>query len=190
MRLLVAMACLFATIQYTAEARADQIAPAWTMVVGCSSGGRYYLRLIPDSEPVFPPVMATGIVYKVERESPDTELWRVRVPWSYVYLSADGAYMAWISHDPKYENIVELYHRDQLIRGYSVGELLEEKPRVTVGGSLLWRGAAYMPHFVGGKNEFQFVTSEGIEYFLDATDGHVITRRPYEAPCNDLPGEY
>lgn len=178
------MTVLLIAVNCPAPALADQVTNPWTQVIGCA-GGRYYLKLMPDSETAFPPMMATAIVYKVERESHDTELWRIRVPWSYVYLSADGEYIAWVNHDPTYKNVVELYHRDQLVRGYAVAELLEKKPKVSAGGSLWWRGGAYAPCFVGGTNEFQFVTSEGIEYVLDATDGRVVMRRPYEAQRNE-----
>ena len=167
------------------HANGDSTGPPWTSVVSATSG-RYYVKLVPDAEEVGN-VMGTAIVYRAEKGPCDAEVWRMRIPWTYVYLTADGEYLAWVSHSPSFPNVVEFYHRGELVRGYPVSELLDKPVVRTAGGSLLWRGSAYHPRFIGSSKLFQFVTSESIKYIIEATEGSITSRKKYQPPINREP---
>ena len=169
------------------QAMSDSRGAPWVMVKA-ANGGRFYLKMVPDRAPadVLPPEnqMATVIVCKPERGRCDTEVWACRVPWSSVYLSGNGEYLAWIGHSGAHDHVLEFYHRDRLIKGYALSALLRGKAKYSAGGVIMWLGSHSTPRFVGQTLRFKVVTSEGIEFEFDATDGSIVSTGAIGKPSN------
>ena len=156
----------------------------WTMVVGCKSG-RYYLKLIPDSETTFGKTMATAVVYKAG-PAPflDVEVWRGRMWWNAVYLSNGGEHVVWIGADPYFKNAIEFYRRDKMVRAYKIADLVKDgsKLRTTAGGWVIWRSSEVAPSY-SLDPVFRLVTTDNIEYYFDG-DGRIVQEGVYKTPSN------